>query len=131
MASSFKVCLYLMDSMVTLVAPMWVNGMIVPCHTSLGCSRIYRDQYWHNNQPLCIYGDPAYPSSFHLQAPFSRKSLTPNPVNYNKTMSQTGVPIEWLSNEIETYLKFVSYTNICLFSNSPQPKFRETPKKLF
>ena len=39
-ASSFKVCLYLMDSLVTFVAPMWVNWMIVPCHTSMGCSRI-------------------------------------------------------------------------------------------
>ena len=118
-ASSFKVCLYLMDSLVNLVAPMWVNGMIVPCHTSLGCSRIYRDQYWHNNQPLCIYGDPAYSSSFHLLASFSRQNLTPNPVNYNKAVSQIRVPVEWLFNEIEIYFKFVSYTNICLFSNSP------------
>ena len=44
-------------------------------------------------------------------------------------MSQTRVPVEWLFNEIETYFKFVSYTNICLFSNSPWPKFREMPKK--
>ena len=92
--------------------------MIVPCHTSLGCSRIYRDQYWHNNQPLCIYGDPAYPSSFHLQAPFSRQNLTPNPVNYNEAMSQTRVPVESLFSEIETYFKFVSSRNMCLFSNS-------------
>ena len=46
-------------------------------------------------------------------------------------MSQTLVSVEWLFNEIETYFRFVSYTNICLFSNSPQPKFREMPKKLF
>ena len=120
-----------MDSLVTLVAPMWVNGMIVPCHTSLGCSRIYRDQYWHNNQPLCIYGDPAYPSSFHLQAPFSRQNLTPNPVNYNKAMSQTRVPVEWLFNEIETYFKFVSYTNICLFLNSICLSSRKCQKRFF
>ena len=118
-AHGIKVCLYLMDSLVTLVAPMWVNGMIVPCHTSLGCSRIYRDQYWHNNQPLCIYGDPAYSSSFQLLASFSRQNLKPNPVNYNKAVSQIRVPVEWLFNEIEIYFKFVSYTNICLFSNSP------------
>ena len=118
-ASSFNVWLYLMNSLVTLVAPMWVNGMIVPCNMSLGCSLIYRDQYWHNNQPLCIYGDPAYPSSFHLEFPFYRQNLTLNPVNYNKVMSQTGVSVEWLFNEIETYFKFVSYTNICLFPNSP------------
>ena len=116
---SFKVCLYIIDSSVTLVAPMWVNRMIVPCHTSLGCSPIYKDQYWHNNQPFCIYGDPAFTALFHLQATFSRQNLTPNPVNYNKAMSHTRVPVDWLFNKIETYSKFVSYTNICLFSNSP------------
>ena len=56
----------LMDSLVTIVAPLWVNDIIVSCYTSLGCSQIYRDQYWHNNQPHCIYGDPAYPLSIHL-----------------------------------------------------------------
>ena len=76
-ASSFKVCLYLMDSLVTLVAPMWVNWMIVPCHTSMGCSRIYRDQYWHNNQPLCIYGDPSLPLIVSSSSPiFQTKSYT-------------------------------------------------------
>ena len=118
-ASSFKVWLYLINSLVTLMAPVWVNGMIVQCHTSLGWSRIYRDQYWHNNQTPCIYGDPAYPSSFHLQDPFCRQNFASNPVNYIKAMSQTRVPIEWLFNEIETYFNFVSYTNICLFPNSP------------
>ena len=93
--------------------------MIVPCHTSLGWSRIYRDQYWHNNHTLCIYGEPVYLSLFHLQAPFSRQNLPPNPVNYNKVMIQARVAVEWLFNEIETYFKSVSYTNICLFSNSP------------
>ena len=116
-ASSFNVCLYLMNSLVISVAPMWVNEMIVPWHTNLGCSRISRDQYWHNNQPLCIYGDLAYSSSFHLLASFSRQNLTPNPVNYNKAVSQIRVPVEWLFNEIEIYFKFASYTNIKLFKS--------------
>ena len=107
-AHGIKFWLYLMDSLVTLVPPLWVNRTIVQCHTSLGCSWIYRDQYWHNNQPICIYGHPTYPSLFHLQAPFSRQNLMPNPVNYNKAMSQTPVPVEWLFNEIETYFKLVS-----------------------
>ena len=118
-ASSFKVWLYLMDSLVTLVAPVQVNGMIVPCYTSLGYSQIYRDQYWHNNQPPCIYGDPAYPLSIHIQAPFSRQNLTPNSVNCNNAMSQNWDYVVWLFNEIETYFKFISYTNIYLFPNSP------------
>ena len=51
---------------------------------------------WHNNHPLCIYGDPVYPLSIHLLAPFSSK------------LQQTRVFIEWLFNEIKTYFKFVS-----------------------
>ena len=30
-----------------------------------------------NGQPLCLYGDPAYPSGVHLQAPFQGRVLTP------------------------------------------------------
>ena len=61
---------------------------------SQGCSQIYRDQYDIIN-PIC--GDQTYPLSIHLQAPFFRQNLTPNPVNYNGC-----------SNEIKTYFKFVS-----------------------
>ena len=70
-----------MELLVIFVAPTWENGMIVPYNTILGCSRIYRDQYWYNSQPLGIYGDPAYSFSIHLQAIFSWQNLTPNPVN--------------------------------------------------
>ena len=106
--SSLNVWLYLMESLVNLVALMWENAMIVPCNTSLGCSQIYRDQYWHNNQPLCIYGDPAYSLSIHLQALFSWQNLTPDPVNYNKATSQTQVNVEYLFHKIKISFKFVS-----------------------
>ena len=29
-----------------------------------------QEHAWSNNNPLCIYGDLAYPLSVHLQAPF-------------------------------------------------------------
>ena len=87
-----------MNSLTTLVASMWENGMTLPCYRSLDCSQIYRDQYWHNSLPLCIYGDPACPSSIHLQAPFSRQNLKPNPINC-KAMSQTRVSVECLFNQ--------------------------------
>ena len=64
---------------------------------------------WYNNLPLCIYGDQAYPLSIHLLPPFSRQNPTPNPVNYNKAMSQARVSVEWLFNETKTYFKFVSF----------------------
>ena len=97
-----------MDPLVNLVAPMWKNNMMVPFYTSLGCSQTYRDQYWHNNQPLWIDGDPAYPLSIHLQTPFSRENLTPNLINDSKAMSQNQVSVECLFNEIKTNFKFVS-----------------------
>ena len=37
--SSFK------DSLVILVAPMWENGIIVPCYMGLVSSQIYRNQH--------------------------------------------------------------------------------------
>ena len=64
-----------MDSLVTLAVPMSENGMIVPCYPSLGWSQIYRDQYCHNKQRLCIYGNAAYPLFIHLEAPFPDKIL--------------------------------------------------------
>ena len=82
-----------MDSLVTLVARMWENGMIILCYTSLGCSQIYRDQYWHNYQPLCIYAGPAYSLSIHPPGAFSRQNRTPKSANYNKAMSQTRVSV--------------------------------------
>lgn len=32
---------------------------------------------WANGEPLCLYGDPAYPLGIHLQAPFRDALLTP------------------------------------------------------
>ena len=31
-----------------------------------------------NGQPMCIYGDPAYPLTIQLQCPFRGQALTPN-----------------------------------------------------
>ena len=87
---------------------MWENRHDSTMLQESGLLTILLRSAWHNNLPLYIYGDPAYPLSIHLLAPFSRRNLTPNPVNYNKTMSQTPVSVEWLFNEIKTYFKFVS-----------------------
>ena len=87
---------------------MWENRHNSTMLQESGLLTILLRSAWYNNLPLYIYGDPAYPLSIHLLAPFSRRNLTPNPVNYNKTMSQTPVSVEWLFNEIKTYFKFVS-----------------------
>ena len=35
-------------------------------------------------QPMCVYGDPAYPLRIHLQAPYSQGRLTQQMEDYNK-----------------------------------------------
>ena len=53
---------------------------------------------WHNQQPFCIYGDPAYPLSVHLQSPFRSANLNPLEERYNQEMSSVRVSVEWLSD---------------------------------
>ena len=62
---------------------------------------------WDPKVGPAFMGTQQKPLSIHLQAPFSRKSLTPDPVNDNMVMSQTRVSKEWLFNEIKTYFKLV------------------------
>ena len=64
---------------------------------------------WFNQQPLCIYGDPAYPLQVHLQAPFRTGNLAPNQESFNKAMSEVRVAVEWLFGEIKTFFKFVDF----------------------
>jgi hypothetical protein len=48
----------------------------------------------YNNEPLCIYGDPAYPLGIHVQGPFKYRQLTPEMQAYNKGMSEVRVAVE-------------------------------------
>ena len=43
-------------------------------------------------EPMCLYGDPAYPLRVHLQGPFANP--TPDHLKYNKAMSQSCVAVE-------------------------------------
>lgn len=62
------------------------------------------------SQPLCVYGDPAYPSRAHLQAPFQKGvRFTPQMRAYNKSMSEVRVSVEWLFGEIANYFKFLDF----------------------
>ena len=48
-------------------------------------------------QPMCIYGDPAYPLGVHLQAPFRpNAALTPQMEDFNRSMSAVRTSVEWL-----------------------------------
>ena len=60
-------------------------------------------------QPMCSFGDPAYPLRLHLQAPFRNVALTPRMVAYNKSMSTVRVAVEWLFADIPIYFKFLDF----------------------
>ena len=50
--------------------------------------------------PMCVYGDPVYPLRIHLQAPFGNAILTPQMVNFNKSMSTVRISVEWLFADV-------------------------------
>ena len=60
-------------------------------------------------QPLCIYGDPAYPIRVHLQCPFRNGVLTPQMEAYNTAMSSVRTSVEWLFGDIINYFKFLHF----------------------
>ena len=63
----------------------------------------------YNNQPLCIYGDPAYQFSVHLQAPNRQAQNNQDLINYNKAMSKVRVTVEWLFGNIKNYFIFIGF----------------------
>lgn len=60
-------------------------------------------------QPMCLYGDPAYPLRVHLQAPFRNAALTPQMEDFNKSMSAVRTSVEWLFGDISNYFKFLDF----------------------
>ncbi|CAB4022736.1 Hypothetical predicted protein, partial [Paramuricea clavata] len=62
-----------------------------------------------NDQPMCLYGDPAYPLRVHLQAPYRIAQLTQQMRLFNTLMSSTRVSVEWLFGDIIHYFKFVDF----------------------
>ena len=63
---------------------------------------------WHNHQPLCIYGDPAYQLS-HLQVPYRQAQNNQDMISYNKAMGDVRVTVEWLFGNIKNYFKFTDF----------------------
>lgn len=55
-------------------------------------------------QPMCLYGDPAYPLRVHLQAPFRNAVLTPGMQAFTPSMSVVRGSVEWLFGDIINYL---------------------------
>lgn len=62
-----------------------------------------------NGNPLCIYGDPAYPLRVHLQAGFKGANRTPQENLWNKQMSEVRTAVEWVFGDIINYFKFLDF----------------------
>lgn len=65
--------------------------------------------YSPTGQPMCIYGDPAYPLRIHLQAPFRGHQLDPQMQAYNKSMSAVRTSVEWIFGDVINYFKFLDF----------------------
>ena len=62
-----------------------------------------------NGQPVCLYGDPAYPLRVHLQAPYRNRQLTQEMENFNKSMSAVRVSVEWIFGDIVNYFRLLDF----------------------
>ena len=60
-------------------------------------------------EPMCIYGDPAYPLRVHLQAPFRDGQITQEMDEFNRSMSSVRVAVEWTFGDIINYFIFMDF----------------------
>ena len=65
-----------------------------------------------NGDPLCLYGDPAYPHRPQLQSTFKGARLTQNEMDWNSAMSSVRVSVEWIFKDIINYFEFLDFKRI-------------------
>ena len=58
---------------------------------------------------MCAYGDPAYPPRADLQGPYRGAVLTLHQQEFNKSMSNARVSVEWVFNDIINCFKFLDF----------------------
>ena len=67
--------------------------------------QLEQNSFSPTGQALCIYGDPAYQHKVHLQRPFKRRApLTQQQQDFNRSMSQARVSVEWVFGDKVNYL---------------------------
>ena len=77
---------------------------------------------WYNNQPPCIYRDPAYQLTAHIQAPYRQAENNQDMINYKKPMGEVRVTVEWLFGNIKNYFKFIDFKKKMKLCLSPVGK---------
>lgn len=78
--------------------------------------------YSPTGQPLCIYGDPAYPLRTHHQAPYRDAHLTAEPQSFNCPMSTVRTAVEWVFDDISTYFALLDFNKNLKIGLSPVGK---------
>ena len=71
-----------------------------------------------DGQPMCIYGDPAYPLTAHVKRPHRGQHLTPQEQAFNTAMSMSGVRqcVEWEFGKVVRLWAFLDFEkNLKLF----------------
>lgn len=69
------------------------------------------ETYCNNEEgePLCIYGDSAYPQRMHMQTHYKHINLTDDQQAFNKAMSKVRISVEWIFSEIAGYSAFIDF----------------------
>ena len=70
---------------------------------------LQRFAFSSTGQPMCLYGDPAYPLRIHLQVPFRNTVRTPALQAFNFSMRAARESVEWLFGDIVNYFKFLDF----------------------
>ena len=70
---------------------------------------LQRFAFSSTGQPMCLYGDPAYPLRIHLQVPFRNTVRTPALQAFNFSMRAVRKSVEWLFGDIVNYFKFLDF----------------------
>lgn len=78
--------------------------------------------YSPTDQPLCLYGDLAYPMRVHLQVPYQGARLTNNEQSFNASMSTVRTAVEWVFGDITSYFAFLDFKKNLKIGLSPVGK---------
>ena len=82
-------------------------GMLADSHL---LEELELNAYSPDGNPMCIYGDPAYPQRVHcLQAPFRNAHPTQMMKEFNTRMSSVRVSVEWLFGDVINTFRFMDF----------------------
>ena len=71
--------------------------------------KLEQNAFSPTGEPICVFGDPAYPLRVHLQGPYRNGILTPTIEAYNAEMSCVRVTVKWLFGNNINDFKFLDF----------------------